>query len=46
MKVKRKVYIYFDDLDAIAQDELLSLFGDIARKMIFVFDDDVDESDY
>lgn len=46
MKVKRKVYIYFDDLDERTQRELVGLFGDVAREMTFVFDDDVDESDY
>ena len=37
MKVKRKIYIYFDDLDETVQKELLDLFGSVARGMSFVF---------
>lgn len=45
MKVKRKIYIYFDDLDETVQKELLDLFGSVARGMSFVFDDEMDDGD-
>lgn len=45
MKVKRKIYIYFDDLDETVQKELLDLFGSVARGMTFVFDDEMDDGD-
>ena len=45
MKVKRKIYIYFDDLDVTVQKELLDLFGSVVRGMTFVFDDEMDDED-
>ena len=44
MRVKREIYIYFDDLDEAVQKELLSLFGFTAETLVFKFTGEFDDS--